>query len=87
MKLAGCANITAHPIVVIKMVTATQKGVNDTENKNKMAERAGFEPARGVNPYAISSRAHSSTLAPLRGGLDVPNVPEPCRTASGGRRL
>ena len=31
-----------------------------------MAERAGFEPARGVNPYAISSRAHSSTLAPLR---------------------
>ena len=31
-----------------------------------LAERAGFEPARGVNPYAISSRAHSSTLAPLR---------------------
>ena len=32
----------------------------------RVAERAGFEPARGVNPYAISSRAHSSTLAPLR---------------------
>ena len=37
----------------------------------KMAERAGFEPARGVNPYAISSRAHSSTLAPLRGSCSA----------------
>ena len=38
----------------------------DPANRRNLAERAGFEPARGVNPYAISSRAHSSTLAPLR---------------------
>ena len=29
-------------------------------------ERGGFEPPNGVNPrYAISSRAHSTALAPL----------------------
>jgi hypothetical protein len=33
-----------------------------------MAEREGFEPSNGVNPrYAISSRAHSTALAPLHG--------------------
>ena len=32
-----------------------------------MAERAGFEPARGLRPYTISSRARSATPAPLRG--------------------
>ncbi len=31
-----------------------------------VAERAGFEPARSLRPYAISSRARSSTPAPLR---------------------
>ena len=43
-------------------------------NKNKMddigqaivAERVGFEPTRGLLPYAISSRACSATPAPLR---------------------
>ena len=31
-------------------------------------ERGGFEPPNGVNPrYAISSRAHSTALAPLLG--------------------
>jgi hypothetical protein len=31
-------------------------------------EREGFEPSNGVNPrYAISSRAHSTALAPLLG--------------------
>ena len=34
----------------------------------KLAERAGFEPARGLHPYTISSRARSATPAPLRGG-------------------
>ncbi len=33
---------------------------------SKVAERAGFEPARSLRPYAISSRARSSTPAPLR---------------------
>ena len=33
-----------------------------------VAERAGFEPARSLRPYAISSRARSSTPAPLRAG-------------------
>jgi hypothetical protein len=33
-----------------------------------MAEREGFEPSNEVNPrYAISSRAHSTALAPLHG--------------------
>jgi hypothetical protein len=32
----------------------------------KLAEREGFEPSNEVNPrYAISSRAHSTALAPL----------------------
>ena len=30
------------------------------------AERVGFEPTRGLLPYAISSRACSATPAPLR---------------------
>ena len=38
----------------------------------KVAERAGFEPARGLRPYAISSRARSSTPAPLRAGTIAP---------------
>jgi hypothetical protein len=34
----------------------------------QMAEREGFEPSNEVNPrYAISSRAHSTALAPLHG--------------------
>ena len=33
---------------------------------NETAERAGFEPARSVSPYAISSRARSTTPAPLQ---------------------
>ena len=33
-----------------------------------MAERAGFEPARNLRLYAISSRARSSTPAPLQHG-------------------
>jgi site-specific DNA recombinase len=34
----------------------------------KLAEREGFEPSNEVNPrYAISSRAHSTALAPLQG--------------------
>ena len=34
----------------------------------QMAERGGFEPPNEVNPrYAISSRAHSTALAPLHG--------------------
>ena len=32
----------------------------------KMAERAGFEPARDLRPYTISSRARSATPSPLR---------------------
>ena len=31
-----------------------------------MAERAGFEPARDLRPYTISSRARSAAPAPLR---------------------
>lgn len=30
------------------------------------AETEGFEPSRGVNPYIISSDAHSASLARLR---------------------
>ena len=41
-----------------------------------MAERAGFEPARNLRPYAISSRARSSTPAPLQlGGATPPRGP------------
>ncbi len=39
----------------------------------KAAERAGFEPARNLRPYAISSRARSSTPAPLRAGT-IPSI-------------
>ena len=31
-----------------------------------LAEREGFEPSDRVNGHSISSRAHSTTLAPLR---------------------
>ena len=42
-------------------------GVAETGKENaKMAERAGFEPARNLRLYAISSRARSSTPAPLQ---------------------
>ena len=54
------------PVVITKMITKPSGLAFCTQNSGLMAERAGFEPARGVNPYAISSRAHSSTLAPLR---------------------
>ena len=37
-----------------------------------MAERAGFEPARNLRLYAISSRARSSTPAPLQQGAEIP---------------
>ncbi len=40
---------------------------------NEMAERAGFEPARSLRPYAISSRARSSTPAPLR-ARTIPSI-------------
>ena len=43
-----------------------QPRLYETMWEDKVAERAGFEPARNLRPYAISSRAHSSTLAPLR---------------------
>ena len=30
-----------------------------------MAEREGFEPSKGISPYTLSKRAHSTTLPPL----------------------
>ena len=30
-----------------------------------LAEREGFEPSKGVSPYTLSKRAHSTTLPPL----------------------
>ena len=33
-----------------------------------LAERVGFEPTRGLRPYALSRRACSTTPAPLLGG-------------------
>ena len=41
-----------------------------------MAERAGFEPARRLLPYTISSRARSAAPAPLQlGGVTPPTGP------------
>ena len=46
----------------------------------KMAERAGFEPARDLRPYTISSRARSAAPAPLQhGGKTRPQDPETTR--------
>ena len=43
----------------------------------RMAEREGFEPSNEVNPrYAISSRAHSTALAPLQELARCKRVPE-----------
>ena len=52
----------------------------------KVAERAGFEPARSLRPYAISSRARSSTPAPLRAGTiqSIIGLPRVCRKLSCG---
>ena len=57
MRLAGYSAVGSERVDRFLLINAGME---------QMAERAGFEPARGVNPYAISSRAHSSTLAPLR---------------------
>jgi hypothetical protein len=47
----------------------------------KLAEREGFEPSNEVNPrYAISSRAHSTALAPLHRSACC-GVPERLRHA------
>ncbi len=54
--------------------------------ESKMAERAGFEPARSLRPYAISSRARSSTPAPLRAGTiqSIIGSAQICRKFRGG---
>ena len=40
--------------------------------KKILAERAGFEPARSLRPYTISSRARSAAPAPLQHGGKIP---------------
>ena len=53
--------------------TISDSPMPNMNQTNTVAERAGFEPARSLRPYAISSRARSSTPAPLRArGLSLP---------------
>src|SRR6185437_5969112 len=49
-------------------VTAVVLTFRSNGDRPCSTEREGFEPSNGVNPrYAISSRAHSTALAPLLG--------------------
>ena len=54
------------PIGVGGERSGAQGGNGGGKENAKMAERAGFEPARNLRLYAISSRARSSTPAPLQ---------------------
>ena len=76
---------------------ADERSASPVSIYEQMAEREGFEPSNEVNPrYAISSRAHSTALAPLhgftmRGGLPKATTRTPltlvgCATQGSPRR-
>ena len=47
-------------------------GRKESGQEKFLAERAGFEPARSLRPYTISSRARSAAPAPLQHGRKIP---------------
>ena len=47
-------------------------GRKESGQEKFLAERAGFEPARSLRPYTISSRARSAAPAPLQHGGKIP---------------
>jgi hypothetical protein len=56
--------------------------VRTTTSNPAKTEREGFEPSNEVNPrYAISSRAHSTALAPLHGPVSCSAAIERLRHA------